>query len=189
MTNNKKTRVAFVKFGGLASGGTERILQVLAANLPTDRFEVDYYYCDSAPYVGSDWKHPDTDPYRKAYMEKHGINLIKVEVGFKDVTKPTHPWIQTNFWEVFDESKYDIIQTARAGHSEFPFTDINDTPQIDIITLPGMAEKKSNVVASVHISQFQADTWVKAGGDAGLVHVVYPFMEAAPAIGNSYREE
>ena len=32
----KKIRVAFVKFGGLAAGGTERWLQMMAANQPRD---------------------------------------------------------------------------------------------------------------------------------------------------------
>jgi hypothetical protein len=64
-----KIRVAFIKFGGLATGGTERFLHAIAGCLPKDDFIVDYYYCDSAPYLGSDWVHPDTDPFRKRYLE------------------------------------------------------------------------------------------------------------------------
>ena len=34
-------KVAFVKFGGLSAGGTERFLQNLAVGLPKEKFEVD----------------------------------------------------------------------------------------------------------------------------------------------------
>ncbi len=85
----KSLRIAFIKFGGLAAGGTERWLQMMAAGLPTDRFTVDYFYCDAAPYIGSDFRHPDTDPARVAFMDEAGVNLIKFKVGAKDVTTST----------------------------------------------------------------------------------------------------
>jgi len=165
-------KIAFIKFGGLAAGGTEKGLQTIAANLPKDRFEVDYYYCDAAPYIGSDWKHPDTDPSRKKYLEDAGVNLIKFFVSFKNITTPTHDWVNTNFWEKFDESKYDIIQSARAGHPEYPFININKTPLVDLVTLPGMAENKANSEVVIHISEFQAQTWINAGGLRHKVKVI-----------------
>ena len=45
-------KVAFIKFGGMANGGTEKYLQTIAAYLPKDEFEVDFFYCDAAPYIG-----------------------------------------------------------------------------------------------------------------------------------------
>ena len=42
----KKIKVAFIKVGGITSGGTEKFLQIIATNLPKDKFEVDYYYSD-----------------------------------------------------------------------------------------------------------------------------------------------
>ena len=80
-------KVAFIKFGGMANGGTEKYLQTIAAHLPKDEFEVDFFYCDAAPYIGSDFKHIDTDPSRVEYVKEHGVNLIKFDVEFKDVTK------------------------------------------------------------------------------------------------------
>lgn len=73
---------------------------------------------------------------------------------------------------MFEESKFDILQTGRSGHPEYPFTQINSTPQVDLITLPGMAERKANVVKTVHISAYQANTWVRAGGDPQKVDIV-----------------
>lgn len=178
-----------VKFGGCSAGGTERALQTLAANLPKEKFVVDYYYCDAAPYIGSDWKHPDTDLSRKSYLEDKQVNLIKFNVAFKDVRHPTHPWVDTNFWEVFCEENYDIIQTARAGHSEYPFTQINKIPQIDLVTLPGMAERKANVYKTIHISNFQAETWIRAGGDPDKIEIIPLFGEAWPRSEQNYRNE
>lgn len=185
---SKKIKIAAIKFVGLASGGTEKAIQTVVANLPKEQFEVDYFYCGAVPYYGSDYKVPDTDPYRKAYMESKGINLIKFDLMFKDVTKPTHPWIETDFWEKFNESDYDIIFSARAGHAEYPFTEINEKPLVDLVTLPNMAERKSNSVKVVHISQFQANSWVQAGGDPGKIEIIPLFDELKPKSNKNLRE-
>lgn len=183
-----KIKIAFVKFGGLAGGGTERFLQNIAAGLPRDRYKVDFFYCDSAPYVGSDWKHPDTDPDRKKFLEDAKVNLIKFNVAAKDVTRPTHIWLETNFFDLFDEAKYDIVQTGRAGHPEYPFTEINNAAIVDAICLPGMAERKSNVVKVMHISKWQADTWVRAGGEAHKVEVVPILTTMSPVVKTNLRK-
>ena len=39
-----KIKVAFIKFGGMAIGGTEKVLQTIAAELPKNEFEVDYFF-------------------------------------------------------------------------------------------------------------------------------------------------
>lgn len=185
----KKTRVAFVKFGGMAAGGTEKYLQIIAAQLPKDRFEVDYYYCDAAPYIGSDWKHPDTDASRLDFMEGTGVNLIKFNVGFKDVTIPTHDWKNTDFWEVFDEAKYDIVQTGRAGHPEYPFTRLEQVAIVDSIHLSGMVDNQENIARVIHISEQNAQAWIKAGGIAGKVDVIYPPVITPGAKKKNFRKE
>lgn len=161
----KKKKVAFVKFGGMAIGGTEKVLQTIAANISKDKFEVDYYYCDAAPYIGSDWKHPDTDQSRVEYTRSHGVNLIKFNVGFKNVLTPTHEWVETNFWEKFNEDDYDLVVTGRSGHPEYPFSLMHKVPIIDTIHLAGMAENKSNTFKTVLISEEQRERWISAGGD------------------------
>ena len=103
---DSKIRVAFIKFGGLSAGGTEKWLQMMAANLPRNEFEVDYYYCDAAPYCKSSYKHADTDENRLKYMNDNNVTLIKFRVGFKDVSKYTHDWTDTDFWQLFDEKNF-----------------------------------------------------------------------------------
>ena len=114
-------KIAFIKFGGMAAGGTEKFLQTIASHLPKDKFEVDYFYTNGAPYIGSDHRHLDTDPSRVEYCKAHGVNCIPVHVGHKNVTVHTHDWIQTNLWDLFDEKNYDLIVSGRSGHPEYPF--------------------------------------------------------------------
>ena len=182
-------KIAFIKFGGMANGGTEKVLQTIAAELPKDKFIVDYFYCDSAPYIGSDFVHPDTDPSRVQYVKDNGVNVIKFDVEFKDLRTATHDWVNTNFWELFNEEKYDVIQTGRSGHPEYPFTLINKTPIVDSIHLSGMAENKHNAVKTVLISKEQRDRWIMSGGPADKA-VIIPNPLRIPDVGNfNYREE
>ena len=182
-------KVAFIKFGGMANGGTEKVLQTIAAELPKDKFIVDYFYCDSAPYIGSDFVHPDTDPSRVQYVKDNGVNVIKFDVEFKDLRTATHDWVNTNFWELFNEEKYDVIQTGRSGHPEYPFTLINKTPIVDSIHLSGMAENKHNAVKTVLISNEQRDRWIMSGGPAEKA-VIIPNPLKIPDVGEvNYREE
>jgi len=162
-TNNRKFRIAFIKFGGLAAGGTERWLQMMAANLPRDQFEVDYYYCDAAPYIGSDYKHADTDPDRLRYMQEHQVNLIKFHVGAKDITVPTHDWVDTDFWQKFDAQKYNLVQAGKAGHAEYPFH-LLELPVVEYVTLMAGVDRSPNLVWSIHLSQWQRRQWFRAGG-------------------------
>lgn len=186
---NKKIKVAFVKFAGLCVGGTERFIQTIAAHLPKDEFEVDYFYTNAAPYLGSDYQHSDNDMERGTYLREHGVNVIPVNVEFKDIRTPTHQWVNTDFWDLFDESKYDIIQTGRAGHAEYPFTQMHSTWIVDAVTLPGMAEVKSNVFKTVHISDFQKDSWVAAGGKSEDAIVLPIISDASTDTTKDLRKE
>jgi len=186
--NEKRIRVAFIKFCGMATGGTEKVLQTIAANLDKDKFLVDFYYCDTATYIGSDYIHPDNDSSRMAYCYAYGVRLIKFYVKHKDLRVYTHDWVDTDFWEIFDESRYDVIQTGRAGHPEYPFTKIHNTPIVDSIHLAGMAEDKANVYKTVLISKDQRDGWVKAGGPRDR-SVIIPNPVEIPDYTDSYIQE
>lgn len=182
-------KIAFIKFGGMANGGTEKYLQTIAAYLPKDQFKVDFYYCDAAPYIGSDYKHIDTDLSRVEYVKSHGVNLIKFDVQYKNVTVPTHDWINTNFWEFFNENNYDIIQTARSGHPEYPFIHIHNTPIVDSIHLAGMAEEKPNIYKTVLISEEQKQKWISAGGNPNKAIIIPVAVEIPNYSDDSYIKE
>ena len=182
-------KIAFIKFAGMANGGTEKYLQTIAAHLPKDQFEVDFFYCDAAPYLGSDYKHLDTDSSRVEYCKSNGVNLKKFNVEFKDLRTPTHDWVNTDFWDHFDEDNYDVIQLGRAGHPEYPFIHINKTPIIDSIHLAGMGEDKSNVYRTILISEEQKSKWVAAGGDPSKGVIIPVPVEVPDYDSTSYIEE
>ena len=183
----KKLRVAFIKFSGLSAGGTERWLQMMAANLPKEKYIIDYYYCDAAPYVGSDYEAANTDKGRLKYMRSHGVAIKKFKVGFKDVTKSTHDWLDTNFWEIFDESKYDLVQTAKAGHKEYPYYKIK-LPIVEYVTLSAGVDLSPSITWSIHLSNWQRVEWLKNGGRQQASSVI-PIPANKPASPNNLRKK
>ena len=181
-------KVAFVKFGGLSAGGTERFLQNLAVGLPKEKFKVDYYYCDSAPYIGSDYRHKDTDPYRKKFVEESNVNLIKVDVGFKNLTVPTHDWVETNFWNLFDENEYDVVISGRAGHPEYPFYMMEKVPLINILTLNAGIDNQKNIYKNIHLSEWSGNLWKSQGGDPSKLEI-QGIIQKMEEVSDNFRKE
>jgi len=167
----KLKKIAFIKFGGLSSGGTEVSFQNVAKYFST-KYCVDYFYCDSAPYIGSDWVHPDTDSYRKKFMENSNVNLRKFDVEFKDVTNELHTWVNTNFWEVFNEKYYDLVFITTAGKTEYPYNEIKSVPIVNIVTVNAGINNQENIVKTILISEDSAKLWLKQGGNEKTLKII-----------------
>ena len=90
---------------------------------------------------------------------------------------------------MFDEDNYDVIQTGRSGHPEYPFIHINKTPIIDSIHLAGMGENKSNIYKTVLISEEQKSKWIAAGGDPNKSVIIPVPVEVPDYDSTSYIEE
>lgn len=176
-----RKRVAFVKFGGLSAGGSEKWLQMMAAEMDNFQFEVTYFYCDSAPYIGSDYQHPTTDLDRLNFLETAGVTLKKFNVGAKDVTTQNHIWVESDFWSKFDESLFDIVVTAKAGPAEYPFTDIS-IPIIEYVTLGVGVDNSSSIKWSLHCSEWQRRRWIGMGGrETYSSSLPIPYFEVSSA--------
>jgi FkbM family methyltransferase len=180
-------RVAFIKFSGLSAGGTERWLQTMAASLPRDLVSVDYYYCDSAPYIGSKYRHADTDPHRLEYMRSRGVNLVKFHVGAKDIRTPTHDWRNTDFWQVFAHGRYDLVQVAKAGPAEYPFHRLS-LPVVEMVALNAGVDHSPTIAWSIHLSQWQRGIWIREGGSLERSSVI-PVPALPPASQSDLRRE
>ncbi len=187
MADAQKIKVAFIKFGGLAVGGSELWLQKIAANLPKDSYDVDFYYCDAAPLIGIDYLAGPTNSDRLKYMSDHHVNLIKFNVSAVDYRFHYHPWIGTNFWNVFNSKKYDLVQTVKAGPREYPFYLI-DLPIVEMITLANRPDTSKNVAWSFHPSSWQRDVWLSKGGNKKRSFVLPPLLER-PLTKENYRKE
>ena len=157
-------RVAFVKYGGLAAGGTERLLQEIAIEIAKLGATVEYFYCDPKQSPGSSWVHPPNDERRKRHLEKNAIRLTKFEISHKDLSKPDHPWISSNFFDFFREKDFDLVWTAKAGPPEFPFNKLN-IPFVETVTLDAGYDTSPNRIHSIHISSWQRSSWIKKGGN------------------------
>lgn len=172
-------KIACIKFAGLASGGTEKSLQNIAMILSQqDDYVVDYYYTNAAPFLNHWFVHPDNDEERKQWVESFGINTIPVYVESKDGHNSPFIWNNTNFWDLFNETDYDVIQTARGGYSEYPFNLINKTKIVDSIHGDG-GEDKDNIVKAILISNWQANKWANNGGNIKKA-VVIPNLVSVP---------
>ena len=180
-------RIAFVKYVGLSHGGTERWLQTLAAHLPADQFAVEYFYADAVPYVGSTQVSPRTDPDRKLWMQERHVPLIEFRLDAIDLTRPTHPWINSNFWELFHQDRYDIVQTAKEGPAEYPFCAMR-VPVFEFVAYNGGVDHSKNTVRSIHPSQWQRAWWMGRGGrfDKSLV---VPVPVSAPVGDDNLRSQ
>lgn len=160
-------KIACIKFAGLAAGGTEKYLQTLACILKREH-EVDYYYTNNAPRIGTSWKHPDHSEDRRLFVESHGIKTIPIHVGLYDEFNKN--WIDTNVWEVFDPRKYDVIQTARYGFREFPYTHIRGVKIID--SIHGDMSDDTPSDKTILLCNWQADKWIKQGGDSKKICII-----------------
>lgn len=172
-------KIACIKFAGLASGGTEKVLQNIAMILSKNQYEVDYYYTNAAPFLNHWFVHPDNDEGRKKLVESCGVNTIKVSVESKDGHNIPYAWNNTNFWDLFDEKKYDAIQTARGGYPEYPFNLINNTKIVDGIHSDN-GEDKDNIVRSILLSKWQAERWAKNGGNISKA-IIIPTLVTVPS--------
>jgi glycosyltransferase involved in cell wall biosynthesis len=167
--------IAFCKYGGLAAGGTEKYLQSLALLYRKEGHDVDYYYTNATPIEGTSWQHPDTCPIRKSLVKEAGINTIFVDVQFRRSAANGAEWVGTNFFELFEESKYDYLVTAGDGRSEYPYNQLKQIPIIH--TVHGWhAYNAPNIHKSVLLCNWQARQWEAHGGDTSKLEIIPPLI-------------
>jgi len=185
--NRPKTKIAFVKFAGMASGGVEKYLQTIACMLPKEEFEVDYFYTNAAPFINSDFVHPDNDPERLKLVDSHGVRTIKVHVEAKYGDPEPYEWVNTDFWELFDESKYDAVTTAGAGCLEYPYNLINKAKII--ATIHGFhGYDRPNIYRAILLCDWQAGEWAKNGGNTSKAVIIPGLIEAPSKKESTIRE-
>lgn len=162
--------IAFCKFAGMANGGTEKYLQTLALLYKERGHRIDYYYTNAAKILDHSWVHPDNDQRRIELVESSGVNVIPiyVESRFKN------HWNGSDFFNKF-KGGYDCLVTAGNGEAEYPYTEITDIPIIH--TVHGFhAYNQNNILKSVMICKWQADLWIKNGGDRNKCTIVPPIV-------------
>lgn len=169
----QKVKIAFIKYGGLGAGGTERWLQNVAAKIDKSKFDIDYFYTG------------DENPARLQFMQEHSVNLIKIKASGK--VSDWGEWIDTDLFEKFDENQYNLIQTAIAGEKEWPFY-LLKKPVIERIALDYGVDFSPNVYHSFFMSKWMRDKWADMGGIKTLSSIV-PFGIEMPHSSENMRKE
>jgi hypothetical protein len=96
-------------------------------------------------------------------MEDAGVKLVEVKVAAKNAYVPTHPWVDTDFWSLFDERQFDIVQTAKSGPAEYPFHMMR-LPVVEYVVLGAGVDFGPNIACTIHASQWQRRRWIEEGG-------------------------
>lgn len=180
-------RIAFCKYAGLAAGGTERYLQSLALLYKEAGHEIDYFYTNATPIEGTNWQHPDTCPARKELVESAGISTHLVSASRRRSAADGAAWVDTNFFDLFDESKYDRLVTAGDGRPEFPYTQLKQVPIIH--TVHGWhVYNAPNIHKSVLLCNWQANQWKANGGDQSKLEVIPSLIPIPEVESAGFRE-
>jgi len=143
-----KIRVAFIKYEGLTSGGTERWLQSVAAYLNKDAFETTYYYTGNS------------EAGREQFLLSHGVQTVQVRAGGLSASGQ---WLNTDFFEKFAENPHDLIQTATDGRRTWPFHLLRK-PVVQSVHYDGGVDFSPNVHHTFHLSSWWRERWIALGG-------------------------
>jgi glycosyltransferase involved in cell wall biosynthesis len=177
-------KIAFCKFAGMGNGGIEKYMQSIAMLFKKDQHEVDYYYTNAAPLINHWWVHPDNHEDRIKLLKSYDINLIPVFVE----ARRGNEWINSNFFEIFNESAYDCLITAGNGESEYPYNRLKNIPIIH--TVHGHHPfNQHNIKKSVLLCKWQADRWVANGGDASKLEIIPPIVTVPSKWNNDFRKK
>lgn len=149
-------KIAIITAYGMSTGGTEKFLQTVAANLPKNRYQVDYYYIDNDSKRCSNVK--------KQQLIEAGVELVPYQVEGYDIRYNYMRQVESTFFNVY-HSGYDLIFSGVCGLPEEPFVYIRDTPIVQSIHYVSGVDNQYNIARVLHISEFSKKLWVELGGD------------------------
>ena len=155
------TRLAVYTEYGLNTGGTEKYLQTIAANVNKEKFIVDFYYIDDDSKVSK---------VKKQYLMDRDVNLIAY------TSDEPYEWKRFVFHHSDDFFKKfkgaDIILTGSNGFPEEILTHIRNIPILQSIHYVSGIDWQFNIARVLHISEFSKRMWERKGGDSSRVVMV-----------------
>lgn len=163
-------KIAICKFAGMGNGGIEKYLQTISIIFKKNGYEVDYYYTNCAPIIGTSWVHPDNDIRRIEYVKSQGVNLIEIKVDARNDPNQ-YEWINTDFFNKFNEDDYEFILFGGNGVPEFPYNKMNNIKIIHTVHGDNVFNK-SNIYKSVLLCKWQSDIWISKGGDRSKLEII-----------------
>lgn len=169
--NSKKINLSIIQYGGY----TYRTMINLACNLNKDKFNVSFFWCHPGQDLLSKFKHPlpskEEVISNNNKLRSSGVFSYEFKVKKRFVPDPNLPWIETNFFQIYNEIKTDIVFSWRAGRVEFPFCHIEE-PVIEWNVF-GQYDPSENIIKSLAISPWVKEEYIKNGGLKDKCEVVY----------------
>lgn len=163
-------KIAICKFAGMGNGGIEKYLQTLSIILKKNGYDVDFFYTNWAPIIGSSWTHPNNDKARIEYVKSQGINLIEISVEARNDLNQ-YEWVNTDFFNHFNEEDYEFIIFGGNGVPEFPYNKLDNIKIIHTVHGDNVFNK-NNIHKSVLLSQWQANRWISKGGNPSKLEII-----------------
>lgn len=144
--------------------------------------DVDFFWCHATADPVHGVYHPPTDEARRTFLESNGVNLIEFHVKHRDLGSPKLAWRGTDFWDIFAETSYDLVQTAKSGAAEYPFSEFGARPLVQASTLVDWPDRSSTLAWTFHLSHWAYVQNLRRGGDHRKMSVApiptYPSMDS-----------
>lgn len=173
----RRIKVAIVRHNGLFMGGTEKFLQIMAAEVDKDKFEVDYFTTNQ-----------DRFKDREQYLKDHDVNVIKYHklYDYKQTDK-LNELNHAEFWWKFNRKEYDVVQITNFSWWEYPYNSFGDQNVCEFAVFTPYC-RFPGVDKTILNSEWLRDRWVETGGNRDK-SVVIPVPVWRPlTIGNMRKE-
>jgi len=178
-SSRKRIKIAVISMSGMARGGVASFLRQIATQLDESLFEVHFFWLDptNIKILGKPNKYSAAAPEVIYEMKKSRVFCHQYRVDTIDRSRKKAPWIGTNFFEVFDEDKFDLILTGRGGNPEYPFCEIKKVPIIDTIHLLSGIDRQSNIISTLHLSKENQKLFISRGGKRNKLPLIKPLID------------
>jgi glycosyltransferase involved in cell wall biosynthesis len=150
-------RIAIFRHNGLFYGGTEKFLQIMAAEVNHNKFEVDYYTTNM-----------DASPDREQYLIDHDVNVIHFDIC--DYPWPLNKLKSTwsNLWKNLKVDDYDVVQSTNFGWDEYPYNSLGKANNLCEFTVFPPYVKFNGVQHHILNSEWLRQQWIKSGGSENI---------------------
>ena len=170
----KKLNLSIIAYAGISYGGAHRQVIRLACALDKKKINVRFFWCKHKKDIGSTFIFPELDYNNLDILRAHGVDVVEFNVEARDIRRRFHPWINTNFWEIFRKYETDLVFTAKAGYPEYPFI-LMKHPVVEWNVFSSL-DITENLVMSVSQSDWVQNAWLSTGGDPIKNTLIYPFV-------------
>jgi len=171
-------KFAFIIPMGLWIGGVEKYTQQVAVELAREGHLVDYYFTENMRYLPSTNILPGLHPERQKFVEDAGVRTIKVKCESSDAGEIGGTWHNTDLFEHFRPSDYDVVVGSHKGEPMWPFSTLSGVKIAEIVHGTDFTSGASTYAnANILISEYQLPKWIQKGGNLKKTHIVTPMVQ------------